>query len=211
MQKQSDIFIAAIIGFGFGLFAIPVLFNLGSWGPGFWFLLPVLFSLFAAGAFFLARFFSKFWPPLLQFAKFAAVGALNFAIDFGVLNGLIFLTGIAAGSQFIVFKTISVVLAITNSYLWNKFWTFQDREIKGAGREFLEFLIVTLIGIGINVGAAHFMVNILGPQGGIDPKAWANIGAGVSVVVTLFWNFFGYKFFVFKKAEVSEVQTPNWH
>lgn len=204
MQKQSDIFIAAIIGFCFGLFAIPIFSNLGSGGSLFWFFLPVLFSLFAAGAFILACFFSKFWPPILQFSKFAAVGALNFSIDFGILNGLIFLTGVAAGSRFIVFKTVSVVLAITNSYLWNKFWTFQEREIKGAGREFLEFLIVTLTGIGINVGTAHFVVNILGPQGGVDPKIWANIGAGVSVIITLFWNFFGYKFFVFKNKKIGE-------
>jgi len=117
---------------------------------------------------------------------------------------LILVTDITAGYWFIAFKTTSVVVAVTNSYLWNKFWTFKEREFKDAGRQFLEFLIITFIGIGVNVGTAHLIVNIVGTKWGIDPKVWANIGAGASVLITLFWNFFGYKFLVFRKPPLVQ-------
>ena len=41
-----------------------------------------------------------------QFAKFAAVGIINTAIDFGVLNLLIYLAEISAGIYFILLTII---------------------------------------------------------------------------------------------------------
>ncbi len=200
MLKRSDIILSLIIGFVFGWLLMPVAANLGIELGSFAFFLPIIFSVFAAAALFIAWLLSRFVPALFQFAKFAAVGALNFSIDFGVLNVLILLTGITAGLGFVIFKAVSVAAAIVNSYLWNKFWTFQEKETRGAAKEFLGFLVVTLIGIGVNVGTAHLVVNVVGSRFGVTPAAWANIGAAASVVITLFWNFFGYKFFVFKKA-----------
>ena len=201
MLKRSDIVFSFIIGFVFGWFLIPILSNFAIELGGFAFFLPIVFSFFAALALFAAWFLSRWLAPLFQFAKFAAVGALNFAIDFGILNILILITGTAAGLGFVIFKTISVASAIVNSYFWNKFWTFGDRQTQGGAKEFFEFMIVTLVGIGVNVGVAHLVVNIIGPLGGIGERPWANIGAAASVVITLFWNFLGYKFVVFKKTE----------
>lgn len=205
MLERRDIIFSIIIGFAFGWLLIPILANLGVELGGFSFFSPIVFALAAPLALFVAWFSAKWLPPIFQFAKFAAVGALNFAIDFGILNILILITGIAAGLGFIIFKSVSVAAAVVNSYLWNKFWTFKDRETKGIGKEFVEFLGVTLVGLGVNVGVAHLVVNIVGPRFGINPAAWANIGAGVSVILTLFWNFFGYKFFVFKKETAPPV------
>lgn len=199
MLQRSDIILALVIGFVFGWLIIPVASNLGADLGGFAFFSPIIFSFFAALALFLAWFLAKWLPALFQFAKFAAVGALNFAIDFGVLNILIMLTGVTAGLAFVIFKAISVVLAVVNSYFWNKFWVFQDGQAQGIVREFATFVAVSLVGIGVNTGTAHFVVNIIGPRFDIGPTVWANIGAAISVVITLFWNFFGYKFFVFKK------------
>ena len=200
MLKRSDIIFSLIIGFVFGWLLMPVAANLGVELGSFAFFMPIVFAIFAAFALFIAWLLSKFLTGLFQFAKFASVGALNFSIDFGVLNILILLTGITAGLGFIIFKSVSVAAAIVNSYLWNKFWTFQERETQSAAKEFLGFLVVTLVGIGVNVGTAHLVVNVVGARFGAAPAAWANIGAAASVVITLFWNFFGYKFFVFKKA-----------
>lgn len=198
--SRGDVVRVSVIGFLFGWLLLPILQNINISLAGFTFILPFVFALFAALALFAAWFFSKYIPPLYQFAKFAAVGALNFSIDFGIYNIFILATGVSAGSQLTLFKAISAAVAIVNSYLWNKFWTFSDTTMQGAGKEIVQFLVVTLIGFGINVGATHVMVNIIGPLGGVTPKAWANIGAFVSILATLFWNFFGYKFFVFKRT-----------
>ena len=66
-------------------------------------------------------------------------------------------------------------------------------------KEFGQFFIVTLIGLGLNVGVASFVVNVIGPQFGLNETLWANIGGITAAFGVTVWNFIGYKFIVFKK------------
>ena len=133
----------------------------------------------------------------IQFIKFILVGVLNTGIDFGVLNLLMFSTGITSGFYYPIFKAISFTCGVTNSYIWNKRWTFKkgkDLEKK----EFSKFFTVSLIAFGVNIGVASILVNIVGPIGGISPYTWANISALAAAGITTLINFFGYKYLVFK-------------
>ena len=134
-----------------------------------------------------------------QAIKFILVGGLNTLIDLGILNVLIFITGIASGLGYSVFKGIYFTAAVINSYFLNKFWTFKAEGAKKGKKEFTQFFIVSLIGFGINVGVASFVVNIIGSQFGTGDKLWANVGAICATFAAMIWNFLGYKFIVFKK------------
>ena len=110
-----------------------------------------------------------------------------------------FFTGISSGIYFSVFKTLSFLAAVTNSYIWNKRWTFKNSGPIGA-REGGLFIAVAVVGMAINVITASLIVNVITPPYGIGPELWANIGAILAIVVSLLWNFFGYRNIVFGKS-----------
>lgn len=142
-----------------------------------------------------------------QAAKFVLVGILNTLLDFGVLNLLIFASGISSGFGYSLFKGASFTVAVVNSYFLNKLWTFKNQGEGKAKKEFVQFFIVSFIGFSINVGIASLVVNIISPQFGLGPKLWANVGAICATFAAMTWNFLGYKFIVFKNknAESSPI------
>jgi len=163
-------------------------------------LMPILFPIVTLVGMLVAGLLSRFVPVLYQLAKFALVGGLNFLVDLGILNFLTAVSGISEGSGAVSFKAISFLVATTQSFFWNKHWTFRARVGEGGGIQFFQFLIVSTIGFFINLGIFTFVNDVIGPHGGISPKLWLNIAALAAAVVGLVWNFLGYKFFVFKKT-----------
>ncbi len=142
---------------------------------------------------------SKIRPFFFQLAKFGLIGVTNSVVDLGIYNFFIYHSDVTSGSLIIVFKCISVLGAIINSYVWNKFWSFDKKSADNLGKEFTQFLIISSIGLLLNVGITAFVVNIIGAPTGFSEKAWANVGGLTASALVLTWNFVGYKFFVFKK------------
>lgn len=131
-----------------------------------------------------------------QFVKFGIIGVSGTIIDLGILNVLMFMSGHASGVWFPVFKGLSTSIAIMNSYFWNRNWTFKSQN-DAKVMEFGKFFVTSIIGLGINVGAASFVVNVIKPLGDISPQLWANVGAISAISVSMIWNFLCYKFVVF--------------
>jgi len=192
---------SAIIGFAIS-FLLPVIArNIGIDIP-YQNVLRVLFPILAVAGLYLAYFLNRFVSILYQVAKFAEVGVLNTAIDLGIANFLIATSGIAEGREVDLFKGVGFLLAVTNSYFWNKFWVFK-KETGGGAKEFSEFFVVSIVGLGINVVTAHVVINVVGSQGGLTPGQWANVGFLAATALSLIWNFLGYKLWVFKKRTAS--------
>ncbi|MDO8664634.1 MAG: GtrA family protein [Candidatus Liptonbacteria bacterium] len=154
----------------------------------------------APAALFAFYLLSRFVPVLYQFAKFACIGVLNTTVDLGIFNLETFLYGsLPVALVFSVFKAISFLAATTNSFFWNKYWTFGTNARPQAG-EVVKFYAIAIIGGFLNVGvatavrtanfsfvSANTLVNFVAPICGI--------------LVVFLWNFIGYKYVVFKKFD----------
>lgn len=216
--NKKDIWAASIIGEIVAVLILIIGRNLGTESPGiatlnpyFWHLLYIFPVLCAVGLV-VADILSRIFPPLFQFAKFVLVGGMNFLVDLGVLNFLIFATGIALGAWQSAFKAVSFVVAVINSYFWNKGWVFKKVEsavvpplsgptakLETDSKQFFQFLAVSVAGFLINVGVDYVFVNLINPMGGISEKNWAQLGAAAASIAAMMWNFIGYKIFVFKE------------
>ncbi len=195
---KRDLGISLAIGLAAGFLFLPTLGNIGfSLGVRQAAAIILALAIVTPAGYAFAYWLSRWFPVMIQFIKFSIVGGLNFLIDLGILNFLIFWSGISAGIFYSVFKGTSFTVAVINSYFWNKYWTFQSG---GAPRtsEFASFLAVNLIGFAINVSTASLVVNFIGAPPGISGSLWANVGAAVAAITSLLWNFIGMKYWVFK-------------
>ncbi|HEX4103928.1 MAG TPA: GtrA family protein [Candidatus Paceibacterota bacterium] len=213
-ESAKDFGIVTIIGALVGLLIQPVLANTSlesrlTWGIRIAIFLAL--AVLAPLALLVARWLDKFWKGVYQFAQFAAVGTLNSFIDVGVLNLETFLYGSSPLSNglFAAFKAVSFLCSTTNSFFWNKHWTFAEAK-KTKTAKTLEFYGIALIGWGLNVGAAT-LVKAFGPTGSESlTKLWINIVSPVAgIAVSFAWNFIGYKYFVFKVPAPAAATAPG--
>ncbi len=199
MNHSMDYFIAGLVGFFAGIFAIPILINIGL---GAWFL---LFAAPWAGACLIiavvlaGRVAGRWISVLAQFSRFASIGFLNTAIDFGILNLLSMISGVTAGVIVGGVNLPGFSIAVLNSYTWNKLWVFKDTPPgERFFHDFPKFLAVTGIGVLINSGVVIILTTYAAPLAAIAPELRLNIAKIIATMVTLLWNFTGYKLVVFR-------------
>ncbi len=204
MMNKIDAVIAAGIGevtawyFIYLLGQPGAIEKLGVFGGILW-SLAVIFPILAVCGLWVASLIGKKYLSIYQLAKFLLIGAIATIFDLGILALFIQFSGITAGIYFIIFKAASFIIATVLKYVPDKLWAFKKSSTSNVAKEFIQFFVVTFIGLGINVLVASFIVNQIGPQWGLPDKLWANLGGIGAVLVTFAWNFAGYKFFVFKK------------
>jgi len=141
----------------------------------------------------------KYQLTATQFMKFVVVGFMNTALDFLILNTLVHVTGITGGVGIIPLNVVSFTVATTNSFFLNKRWSFHDTSHVHEGRKFTMFLLVSIVGVLINTSIVWFISSTVDPMFGAGKTLWLNIAKACATAISLFWNFYGYKYIVFKK------------
>lgn len=137
---------------------------------------------------------------ITKFLKFGVVGASGMVVDFGVL----ILMRDVVGLPDLWANTISFTAAATSNYFLNRIWTFRSKD-KQVGVEYLKFLAVSIVGLGINNGvlwlssrlwpdAYYASINLLGMD--IDVFYLFKL---LAIAITTIWNFFGNMLFTFRK------------
>ena len=131
---------------------------------------------------------------IFQAAKHLLVGAAATVVDLKLfeLGTFIFFGPITS-------KVISFLLSTFIKYLGNKYWAFQKSEQEHVPKELTQFFLVTVVGLLIDVGFFYYFTKIMGPQFSLELVIWTKVSVLFAAIIAAFWNFIGYKFFVFKR------------
>jgi putative flippase GtrA len=152
---------------------------------------------------------------LVRFLKFCVVGTIGTAVDFGLLNLLYNVLGLHQ----VISNVISVSTATVNNYTWSRYWVYPETKHQGGTRKFLQFVVVSVIALGLNtailwvtdrlfLGESGLLAGLVAPVAGwlgVEHSVLSSNGAKVIATgIVLFWNFFANRMWTF--SDVDHVQ-----
>ncbi len=130
---------------------------------------------------------------LKRFIKFAMVGTLGAAVDFGVLNLLVL--GFNLPKEYA--NVISVMCAIISNFIWNRLWTFPESRGRPLHTQFGQFALVNIVGLGINQFVFLMTDKYIYEPMFAHPFDY-NVAKATAIMVVLFWNFFANRFTTYR-------------
>ena len=97
-----------------------------------------------------------------QFMKFGVVGVIAFVIDYGLMVALTELAGV----NYLISATISFTVSVVFNYLASMRYVFTHKQGLSRRREFVIFVVLSVIGLGVNdllmwLGSSVLGVNYL--------------------------------------------------
>lgn len=127
-----------------------------------------------------------------RFARFLTVGALGTLLDFSLLTALKWV-----GLPTLFANSLSFSAGVINNFALNARWTFADRRADNRRMQFLQFLLVSLIGLLINNAIVLLLEAPLGAW--LGRQALGYVPAKILATgVVVFWNYFANKSWTFK-------------
>jgi len=156
-----------------------------------------LFPLLSIICLWICEIIGKKFKFIHQAAKFFLVGAFSAVVDIKVYQiSAALLAFLLANS--IISKSISFLVATAVKYGGNKTWVFEKNGKDGIKKEIVQFAVITLVGMIIDVSVFYCATQYLQPQAMSD-HIWTEISIIIAALAAAVWNFLGYKFIVFKK------------
>ncbi len=139
-------------------------------------------------------FFAKVWHQLIVYAlKFGVVGLVGFAVDIGIFNVLMLgVAGEGWWSHPVGAKFVSTCAAIVVNWVGNRFWTFRKDRHHHIVREFVEFVVASVAGMGVTLAFVWFTHDVLGFTSLLADNISANViglglGTAVRFVLYRYW------------------------
>lgn len=125
---------------------------------------------------------------LKHIKRFSLVGCLNTLIDFGMFSLLNSIFGV----NYILSQILSYGSGTLNSYLCNKFWTFNDSKAnKKTTMEIIQFIVVNSFSLIVSILGLSILLR--------DNYMNSIVAKIISMVLAQVVNFVGYRFWVFGK------------
>ena len=139
--------------------------------------------------------YQKYKKGIWHFVKFQCVGVINFFVDLGVFTLLHTVLGVAAVPS----NMVSYSFGIVNSFVFNRYWTFKIK-LKFFSTDFLKFVFVNLISLGVNTLAIYILVDLYS----LNPTLSKVIATAFSFTI----NFAGNKLLVFRENRQAKIKEP---
>lgn len=141
-----------------------------------------------------------------RFLRFAVVGVIGAIIDFGIAN----LLDHGLGAPLVLAGTISFICAVISNFIWNRYWTYPDSRSKPLSRQFIQFGIVSLLGLGIRAPLLAFLEKPIYrlisrlpfriPYFSLEFLS-ANITLAIAVLIVMLWNFFINRYWTYNDVD----------
>ena len=130
--------------------------------------------------------------------RFVLVGISNTLVDLGILNLLVYFWGTVHVYSYSLYKSISFVFALLNSYFLNRYFTFQYRE--SNKKSFVLFLIFSVFAFVVNVIFSSFVFYILSKYNTfyLNGFSLVTLPAILGSIVSFLVNYLSYNYIVFK-------------
>lgn len=123
---------------------------------------------------------------LFKFLKFGVVGISGTIIDFSITW---FCKEKLKWNKFLA-NSLGFTFAATSNYIFNRIWTFESTNPQ-VTREYFSFIVVSLIGLGINNGIIY-LLHEKGKMNFYLAKVFA-------IGVVMIWNFLANYVFTFRQ------------
>ena len=137
-----------------------------------------------------------------QFLKFGVVGVICFFIDFGIYTLCNFL-----GCPYLISGIIGFVVSVIVNYVLSMKFVFERRDDISRTSEFVVYIILSTIGLGINELILYVCVDLIYKNWlflqGLYGERWSELIAKLFATgVVMTYNFVTRKIFLEKKTEV---------
>ncbi|MFI5906630.1 GtrA family protein [Dactylosporangium sp. NPDC051541] len=137
----------------------------------------------------------RFHSLATELFKFGSVGCINTAVDFILVNALLFIGPLKA-------KIVAVVVGTVISYFLNRQWTYKDRSSGSMRREYVLFF--ALNGVGLLIQEAALAVAKYGlhfNESNPDDRLAFNIANAAGILLATAFRFWAYRTWVFTTNE----------
>ena len=124
---------------------------------------------------------------LSQIIKFGFVGGTAFVID----AGLLFLLTEFCGIHYLISGMISFTASVIYNYVLSVKWVFDAKKDANKTQEFLVFIILSVIGLGINQLFMWLFVDMM--------HIYYMLSKIIATVIVMIYNFITRKIFLEKK------------
>ena len=140
-----------------------------------------------------------------RFFKFALVGTLGAAIDFGVMNLLSHFTNISL----VYAGTISFTCAVISNFIWNRYWTYPESRSRSLLNQLGMFFLVNTAGVAIRIPTLHyveppvlhFFEDVFHASAKTSEFYANNITLAAAVGIVMIWNFFVNRYWTYNDID----------